>query len=91
MIKNYKNYLNEQLINSDIDPFGEEDWEEDNLPPVLQIARQQGKPYNQITSLEGIENLTNLQHLSYYNNNFSKDYEKYLKNYCKKKNIYLSI
>jgi hypothetical protein len=71
--------LFEQYINSDIDPFGEEDWEIDNLPPVLQaVRRQNNKPYdqitdlychnNQLTSLEGIENLVNLERLNCSNN-----------------------
>jgi Leucine-rich repeat (LRR) protein len=60
-------------VHSNIDPYGEEDWEYDNLSPVLQLARKQNKPYdqiieldcsyNQLTSLEGIENLVNLEGL----------------------------
>jgi len=76
MIKKYTQYIKEYL-NQDIDPYGEEDWEIDNLSPVLQIARRYGKPYDQIldiycafhelTNLEGIENLRNLAmlHCSY--------------------------
>jgi hypothetical protein len=62
-----------EQFNLDIDPYGEEDWEYDNSPPVLQIVRQQNKPYdqitfldccdNQLTDLEGIENLINLKEL----------------------------
>jgi hypothetical protein len=61
-----------------IDPYGEEDWEYDNLPPVLQLARKQNIPHdqisklncfnNQLTSLEGIENLVNLERLYCYKN-----------------------
>ena len=71
MIKNYLTYIKEQNRH-DLDPYGEDDW--DDLPPVLEIAKRQGKPYdqvtslvcsnNQLTSLEGIENLINLQVLS---------------------------
>ncbi len=72
MIKKYNQYIKE-TINIDIDPYGEEDWEEDNLPTILQIAKRTGKQYdqiiqlychfNQLTSLEGIEKLTNLKAL----------------------------
>ena len=70
MVKNYKDYIKEHL---DIDPFDEEDWEIDNLSPLLQIVRKKygNKPYdeitelycsyNQLTSLKGIENLVNLE------------------------------
>jgi Leucine-rich repeat (LRR) protein len=73
MIKNYKDYIKEQRL--DIDPFDEEDWDIDNLSPLLQIVRKQysNKPYdeitelncsgNQLTSLEEIENLVNLERL----------------------------
>jgi len=44
MIKKYTQYIKE-TINIDIDPYGEEDWEEENLPLILQIARRTGKPY----------------------------------------------
>ena len=64
--------------NSDIDPYGEEDWDIDNLSPILQMAKNLGKPYDQIielicsnkqlTSLEGIENLINLERLYCGNN-----------------------
>ena len=77
MIKKYNQYIKES-INLDIDPYGEEDWDEDNLLSVLQIARRTGLPYdqitqlncsnNQLTNLEGIENLTNLVYLSCWNN-----------------------
>ena len=56
MIKNYKQYIVEQV---------------DHDSPVLRLAKKQGKSYdqitilhcssNQLTSLEGIENLVNLQ------------------------------
>jgi len=73
MIKKYNQYIKE-TINLDIDPYGEEDWDEVNLPPLLQLVRRTGKPYEQITVLEcfyeqltnldGIENLTNLKSLN---------------------------
>ena len=123
VVKNYKDYIKEHL---DIDPFGEEDWDIDNLSPLLQIVRKthNNKPYdeilgldchnkeltslegvenlvnlkefhchnNQLTSLEGIEKLVNLRILRCeYDNNFSEDYKKYLKNYCRNKNIDLEI
>jgi hypothetical protein len=77
MIKKFKIF---EQIRAEIDPYGEEDWEEDNLTHVLQIARKQGqgKPFdeittlycydNQLTTLEGIENLVNLQYLYCSNN-----------------------
>jgi len=79
MIKKYNQYIkgNEYIKENeyiDIDPYGEEDWEFDNLSPILQLAKKTGKPYDQITSLncygkqltdlEGIENLTNLKSLN---------------------------
>ena len=70
MIKKFEHF------NMDIDPYGEEDWNE--YPPVLQIAQKTGKPFNQITelycpnkqltNLEGIENLVNLKVFSCSNN-----------------------
>ncbi len=88
MIKKYNQYIKEELNfrnlfkkriknypkidSNDIDPYGEEIWDDD-LTPVLKIARKQGLPYGQITrlncsidsltSLEGIENLTKLESL----------------------------
>ena len=167
MIKKYKQYIKETIDHSNIDPWGEEDWESDELTPVLQKAREQGKPFdqitelncsynqltsldgieklrnleilycyynhltslrgienlrnleviwcyynqltsleeienlrnlkelycsnNQLTSLEGIENLNNLKELWCRNNNFTKEYREYLINYCKEKNIRLTI
>jgi Leucine-rich repeat (LRR) protein len=148
MIKKYKQYIKyikEDIDHSDIDPWGEEDWEIDELPPVLQKAREQGIPFdqitilycssmnlgnldgidqlvnleilycnhnqltslrgienlrnlktlwcndNQLTNLEGIENLRNLEILWCHNNNFSDEYKEYLRNYCKEKNIELTI
>jgi internalin A len=167
MIKKYNQYLKENNDYSDIDPYGEEIWDDDELNPILYIAKQQGRPYEQIielncsykklnnldgiqiminlrrldcynnrlTSLEGIEKLTNLISLdcsrndltnlneieklsniqelwcnsndltnlngienlihlgvlSCLNNNFSKDYEKYIKQYCRKKKIKLIL
>jgi hypothetical protein len=35
--------------------------------------------------------LMNLNYLYCYDNKFSDDYNKYLKNYCRKKNIHLNI
>ena len=71
MIKKYNQYIKEDIDHSDIDPWGEEDWEVDELTPVLQKAREQGKPFDQITrldcsnmsleNLDGIEQLVNLK------------------------------
>ena len=144
MIKKYKQYIKEDIDYSDIDPWGEEDWESDKLTPVLQKAREQGVPFdqitelncsrmdlenldgieqlvnletlycnhNQLTSLEGIENLNNLEmiwcddnqltslrienlrnlkFLYCYGDQFTNDYIKYLRDYCKEKNIELFI
>jgi Leucine-rich repeat (LRR) protein len=145
MIKKYKQYIKESIDYSDIDPWGEEDWEFDELTPVLQKAREQGTPFdqitilscsymnlknldgieqlvnlkelycsvnqltslrgienlrnikilncrfNQLTSLRGIENLRNLEKLWCHNKQFTYEYEKYLRNYCKEKNIRLVI
>ena len=44
--------LFEQFDHSDVDPYGEEDWEYDNLPPVLQIARNTDKPLDQIDEVK---------------------------------------
>jgi hypothetical protein len=97
MIKNYKDYLREEIDwknlfrrdkkqhlpyeYSDIDPYHEEIWDEEELTPVLNIVKKQGIPYDQVTflsissrnldSLEGIENLINLKHLSCWNNNLT--------------------
>ena len=70
--KKGKNF--EQLNRSDIDPYGEEDWNDDNDTPIIQLAKEQNKPldqimslycyYNSLTSLEGIEHLTNLETLN---------------------------
>jgi len=64
-----------------IDPYGEEDWDDDELITVLKIAKKRGLPYDQITklycsgkeltSLEGIENLQNLQYLFCNRNNLT--------------------
>jgi Leucine-rich repeat (LRR) protein len=145
MVKNYKDYIKEQHL--DMDPFDEEDWEIDNLSPLLQSIRKVygNKPYdeiieldcsvnhltslegienlvnlerlycfnnqltslegvenlvnlkylycgyNQLTTLEGLENLANLKYLYCKKNRFSEDYKIYLKDYCKNKNISLSI
>ena len=68
---NNKQYIKENIDHSDIDPWGEEDWEFDELTPVLQKAREQGKPFDQIIglscsymklkNLDGIEQLVNLE------------------------------
>ena len=74
MIKKYNQYLKENLDYSDIDPYGEEIWDgEEELNPILIIARKQYKPYDQIIyldctgkkldNLNGIENLINLERL----------------------------
>jgi len=73
MIKKYNQYIKENIDHSDIDPWGEEDWGVDELSPVLQKAREQGKPFDQITelncsrmdlkNLDGIEQLVNLEKL----------------------------
>jgi hypothetical protein len=75
---NNKKYIKENIDHSDIDPWGEEDWEADELSPVLQKAREQGKPFDQITilncshmnlkNLDGIEQLVNLEILDCSNN-----------------------
>jgi Leucine-rich repeat (LRR) protein len=78
MIKKYKQYIKESIDRSDIDPWGEEDWGVDELTPVLQKAREQGIPFDQITilncshmylkNLDGIEQLANLEILWCYGN-----------------------
>ncbi len=77
MIKKYNQYIKESKY-FDIDPYGEEDWDDDDFSPILQIARKTRKPYDQIfvlycfhkqlNSLEGIEKLINLRHL-YFDKN----------------------
>ncbi len=82
MIKKYNQYIKENNIaysSDEIDPYGEEDWDEVELTPVLIIAKKLGLPYSQITelncsekdlmNLDGIENLINLQTLDCDNNN----------------------
>ena len=64
----------EQLSRQDIDPYGEEDWNDDNDTPIITLAKKQNKPLDQIThlscsdksltSLEGIEHLTKLRILN---------------------------
>jgi len=97
MVKKYKQYINEELnfrnpfkkriINyseidsNEIDPYGEEIWDDDELTPILRIAKRQGLPYEQITeldcsnkgltSLDGIENLINLRWLTCSVNNLT--------------------
>jgi hypothetical protein len=38
-IKKYKQYIKEDINYSEVEPWGEEDWEMDELTPVLQKAR----------------------------------------------------
>ena len=81
MIKKYKQYLKENIDYSDIDPYGEEIWDEEELNPILIIAKRQYKPYDQIIgldccsinldNLEGIENFINLKRLFCYDNNLT--------------------
>src|SRR5574343_867786 len=78
MIKKYNQYIKEDIDYSDIDPWGEEDWESDELTPVLQKAREQGLPFDQIIeldcphmnleNLDGIEQLVNIEKLRCYGN-----------------------
>jgi hypothetical protein len=44
-----------------------------------------------VLAWEGIENLNNLRLLYCSHNQFTKEYEEYLRNYCKEKNIRLTI
>ena len=74
-----KNKYYPEYTGNELDPYGEEEWDDDNLTPVLQISKQQNKPYEQITrlncsyqnltNLDGIENLINLKSL-YCNGNY---------------------
>jgi len=81
IIKKYNEYIKENNIvysSDEVDPYGEEDWDDGELTPVLRVARKQGLPYDQITyldchnkdlnSLEGIEKLINLNELRCYEN-----------------------
>ena len=82
MIKTFEQF-------NELDPYGEEDWDDDNLTPVLIIAKKQNKPYdqitelscsyNQLTSLEGIENLVNLKELYCHNNQLTNKYKEYIR------------
>jgi len=85
MIKKYNQYIKENNIvynQDDVDPYGEEIWDYDDLTTVLRIAKRQGKPYDQITildchgnglkDLEGVEKLINLETLICYDNNLKK-------------------
>ena len=75
MIKKYNQYIKETI---DIDPYGEEDWEIDNLSPILQLAKEYNSPLDQIqifscfnkqlNTLEGIEQLNNLELFNCSNN-----------------------
>jgi len=46
---------------------------------------------NQLTNLNGIENLINLKTLYCRNNSFPKEYKKYIRDYCRKKHIKLLL
>ena len=83
----------------DIDPYGEEDWD-DSKPFIkwLKLHYPDENSWNkitkidcsdnQLTSLEGIENLTKLEILYCWNNLFSDEYKQYLKK-LKIENLYL--
>ncbi len=84
MIKKYNQYIKENNIvynQDEIDPYGEENWDEIELTPVLKIAKDIGLPYDQITelycynenltNLKGVENLINLETLDSSNNNLT--------------------
>jgi len=83
MIKKYAKYLKETIY-SDIDPYGEEEWNDDELSPILQIAKRTGNPYREITvlncsdegltSLDGIEKLINLKYLNCSDNQLTNLY-----------------
>jgi hypothetical protein len=114
MIKKYKEYLREEIDwknlfrrnkyyppidDSSIDPYGEEIWDEEELNPILRIAKKQEKPYDQIieldcslknlTSLEGIEKLINLRYLYCYRNNLTNLNE--MKNLINLKELHCSF
>ena len=42
MITNFKIF--EHLNRQDIDPYGEEDWNDDNDTPIITISKKQNKP-----------------------------------------------
>ena len=84
------------------DPFGEEieyikptflSWLKKKCPDdnkwnkIIEVSCSN----NQLTSLEGIENLVNLEILNCDNNQFTRQYKNYLRNYCNEKNISLNI
>jgi len=97
MIKRYNQYINEasnsknhfkkrvknypEMDPNNLDPYGEENWDDDELTPVLRIAEKQNKPYDQITkldchdkgltSLKGIEKLINLKRLDCSDNDLT--------------------
>ena len=81
-MKKFKEYLKEGVDYFDIDPYGEEIWDEEELNPIFLIAKEQGKPYDQITklncsfrdleNLNGIENFSNLEHLDCSFNNLCR-------------------
>ncbi len=84
MVKKYNQYIKENNIvysSDEIDPYGEEDWDDVELTPVLKIAKREGLPYDQIigldcsnkglTSLEGIENLVKLKYFNCGSNNLT--------------------
>jgi len=73
--KKIKNYP--EIDPNDVDPLGEENWDDDDLTPVLRIAKKQGL-YEKIKelfcnngdlkTLEGIEKLIKLECLCCWNN-----------------------
>ena len=86
------------------DPFGEEieyvkptflSWLKKNYPDENKWNRikEINCSDSHLTSLEGIKlkNLVKLKALNCSRNQFSIEYKNYLRNHCKKKNIYLDI
>jgi len=84
-LKRYKNY-------NDIDPFDEEDWDEVEPDGSFLYWLKENYPNeskwdkitiieclnNQLTTLDGIENLTNLEILNCSNNQLTNEYKYYL-------------
>lgn len=74
-----KNKYYPEYNGNELDPYGEEDWDDKNS--LVKIIRNLCKPYDDIivlscyhqelTSLEGIENLNNLSHLYCHSNNLT--------------------
>lgn len=83
--KRNKHYKSIPYDPNNIDPYGEEDWNDGNI--ILQIAKNQNNPYDKITNLSydnmelsdlnGIENFINLRRLIVNNNRLTslKDIE----------------